>query len=238
MKGILIITILAIALFTGCAAGDPAYVSVVDETPIDINIEEVADDAAIQTLGATGGDTYQVPIVDSTTHAFATIDVVHHEIHEGSHYYVEGFTTLAEDLGGGEGTLYVKLVTPDNTKWAHLTWQIISSGILETNFYEGASGGMAGGANITALNNNRNSTNTSGLVITFDVSVATNKGLKVSSKKVGGTGFKTVSGGVVDRTDELILKQNTIYFREFISGSADNVISFRASWYEHTNKEP
>jgi len=49
-------------------------------------------------------------------------------------------------------------------------------------------------------------------------------------------GFKTTVGGGNGREDELILKQNTTYVRTFVSGSAANIIQFKASWYEHTNQ--
>jgi len=214
-KLITIALLLLMMVFSACTIDDPGYF--------------VADaDSKVQVVDADG----DIVTIDSVSRAITVIDMTHHEMHEGDHYYMEGFVTLANG-----GTFYAKLVTPDSAKWTHLIWDIVSSGILETNFYEGASGGMTGGDVVVPLNSNRNSTNTSGLVITSGVTVATDKGLKVSSKKVGGTGFKTVSGGTAERSDELILKQNTTYFREFISGSDDNVISFRATWYEHTNKD-
>lgn len=220
---ILLIGIFLSFLIIGCSAQEAVYT----------NLSDAEDDAQVVIRGRTGDSTYQVPRVDSTTHTLQTIDYVHHEIHDGNHYYMEGFVTLNDAQ-----TLYVKLVTPDTAKWAHFTWHIDSSGILETNFYEGAIGGMAGGTNMVPLNNNRNSLNTSGIVITSGVTYPTDNGTKVASKKVGGTGFKTTVGGAFDRSNELILKQNTTYFREFISGSDSNIISFRASWYEHENRQP
>jgi len=172
----------------------------------------------------------KVFLFDKDDDALTTIASVHHEIHEGHHFYVEGFVTLADTA-----TMYAKLIVPNTDKRIHLRWLIDASGILETNFYEGASGGMTGGSSASVLNSNRNSNNKSCLAgnVTTGVTVATNKGTLVSSKKVGGTGFKTFFGGSSERDDEIILKNNTTYFREFISGSADNVVSFRASWYEH-----
>ncbi len=169
--------------------------------------------------------------IDSATHSVATVDYPHHEIHSGDHYYMEGFTELDTD-----GTLYVKLVTPDTTKWGHFRWEIESSGVLEIYLYEGVSGGMAGGSDVSPINNNRNSEKTSGITITAGVDVATDFGTTVNSHKVGGTGFKVVSGGSADRSDEIILKQNTTYLRKFLSLSDANIISFRATWYEHANK--
>ena len=161
--------------------------------------------------------------------SFYVITETHDEksIHSGVYYYISSFITL--DLGD---TFYVKLVTPDSAKRLHFQWEIVASGILETNFYEGASGGMTGGADVTPINSDRNSTNTSDVIITAGVTVATTKGTKIDSVKVGGEGFKTVVGGSASRSDEILLKQNTTYFREYISGSDDNIITFRAKWIE------
>ena len=169
--------------------------------------------------------------IDAVTHAIETIAYPHHEVHEGEHYYIEGYATLAD-----AAELRVKLVTPDTTKWGHFAWSISSSGILTTEFYEGASGGMAGGSGITPLNNNRNSGNTSAIVITSGVAVATSDGSLISSAKWGSGDKFAASGGGDNRDDEIILKQDTIYLRKFISGAADNIVQFRAGWYEHASK--
>ena len=69
------------------------------------------------------------------------------------------------------------------------------------------------------------------------VTAPTDTGTTISKVKVGSTGWKTVVGGGSDPAYEIILKQNTTYCRKFLSGSDSNVISFRASWGEHTNKK-
>ena len=170
---------------------------------------------------------------DSTTHTLQTIDYAHHEIHAGSHYYIEGHTTLEDG-----DDLFVKLVTPDTAKWAHFVWDINSTGVLETTLDEGATGGMTGGTGPSPLNNNRNLTaNTSGMTITTGVSDASSYDTRVSNQKFGVAANPTrVVGGGATRENEIILKQNTIYLRSFTSTSADNVVSFKASWYEHENR--
>ncbi len=171
---------------------------------------------------------YSAPArLDTSTMSLQTIDYYHHEIHAGSHYYMEGFATLAADEA-----LYVKLVTPDLARWAHFIWDIQSSAILEVTLHEGASGGMTGGTAVTPLNNNRNSANTSVMTITSGVTVATDLGLTISQSKVGARKF----GASIGRDAELILKQDTVYLRKFLSGTNDNLVSFKASWYEHTDK--
>lgn len=167
---------------------------------------------------------------DEITRAITVVDYNQHEMHTGNHYYIEGHVALNDTQ-----ELSVSLVTADTAKWAHFVWDIQSSGILETDLYEDVT--ASGGVTVVPINNNRNSTNTSGITIksgaTLDISDATN----ISNSKVGGTGFKTVTGGSMGRDDELILKQNTQYGRVFRSGSDDNVIHFKAMWYEHTSKQ-
>jgi len=240
---------------------------------------------------------------DASTHSLQTVKSEHHEIHSGSHYYIEGHSTL-----GIGGVLYSKIVTPDSGKWAHFTWRISSNGILESTLYEMPTGGMADGLRTTIHANNRNKNcwsgrqdggdnqavltdstqawtideltgkqvfnqtdgssaiitandattvtaalaggtdndwdngdlyevNNSQIMITGGVTVATDLGLEVSNSDVGGEGFKADIGGVAARTDEVILRQNTMYLRRFLSGSAGNIISFKMSWYEHTDKD-
>lgn len=170
--------------------------------------------------------------LDASTHGLLTIDYVHHEIHAGSHFYVTGHTILAD-----EGILRVKLVTPDSAAFAHFRWGISSSGILQTSLYEDASGGMAGGAGVTIFNNNRNSAKVSGLILTSGVAAADTAGTLIDDAKWGTTGFKVNIGGGASRDDEIVLKRNTTYLRVFTSGAADNIVQFRASWYEHTDRD-
>ncbi len=165
--------------------------------------------------------------VDAVTNAAINITYPHHEIHAGSHFYIEGFATLANT-----DTLYVKLVTPDTAKKAHFLWQIQSSDVLETTFHEDVSGGMTGGSDVTPLNNDRDNSKTSGLVITSGVTIATDMGLTISQSKWG----TKQAGGGEQREDEIILKRNAVYLRRFVSGANDNLVCFKASWYEHTPK--
>ena len=172
------------------------------------------------TLYGSDGNEYKKDLV---TGSFTIVEYSHHKAHSGSHYFIEGYTTL-----GVGGTLYVKLVIPNSEKWPHFVWRINSSGILTTTLVEAPTGGMAGGSDVTPINNNRNSDNASGLVLTSGVTACTG-GAIISQESFGGR-----SGGeAVTRDDEIILKQSTTYCRTFLSGTASNIIGFKASWYEH-----
>lgn len=248
-------------------------------------------------FGAAAGETDDVRI-DAVTNSLLGIDYVHHEIHAGSHFYLEGHTTL-----GNGGTLYVKLVTPNTTKWGHFVWDINASGILTATLDEDALGGMAGGSRPTIHANNRNTNcwtgfhdggdnqaviltdstqawtidaliglqvfnttdgssgiitdntattvtvaalaggtdndwddddrfeiNSSQFVITSGVAIATSY-----IQRIGNVSFGSRDGGITSRINELLLKQNAVYLRSFTSGSAANIVNFKASWYEHTS---
>lgn len=247
------------------------------------------------------GSNWQAARLDASTWTLQIIDYAHHEIHSGSHYYLEGHATL-----GDGGILRVKLVTPSTAKWGHFLWDIGSSGILTTAFYEGSSGGMADGDRAVIHANNRNincwsgfhtggddeatvltdstqswtvdaligmqvfnqndkssafitdndattvtvaalaggtnndwdtndvyEINNSQFVITSAVTVATTTGLLLSPSSWGD---RKTGGGGQARIDELVLRQNTTYYRTFLSGAGSNIVSFKANWYEHTNK--
>ena len=180
--------------------------------------------------GTGSGEVDDVSI-DKTTNDLTTSTHTGAMVHCGDYFYIEGYITLNDT-----DTLYVKLITPNTTEWAHFQWEINASGILTTELYEAPTGGMTGGTGVTPLNSNRNSANTSAMTITSGVVAPTATGTTVSSVSVGSTGFKTVVGGSTDQAHEMILKQNATYCRKFLSGSDANVISFRASWGEITNK--
>ena len=170
--------------------------------------------------------------IDSSTETLQLIDCAHHEIHSGNHYYMEGFVEL-----DNTDAFYIKLVTPNNTKWSHFMWEITSTGVLETFLDEDAAGGMTGGTSIMPINNNRNSANISEMIITGNVAACISYIARISSQKFGVASVPSkATGGNSSRDNELILKQNTVYCRSFISGSNGNIVNFRASWYEHANK--
>lgn len=188
---------------------------------------EALKDATLTTDGTKDYlDVNQVRSMDSTTNSLNVVDYAHHEVHSSSHYYIDGHTTLASGA-----SFYVKLVTPAGTKWSHFLWEISSSFILETSLTEDATGGMTGGTSAVPFNNNRNSTKVSGMVITKGVTVNTG-GTIISSSKWGSRSV----GGSNSRDDELILKADTVYLRAFTSSTNANIVSFKAFWYEHTNK--
>jgi len=278
--------------------------SVITNTDDDTNLDGENGVVSSSILyGRIDSSTIKPIRIDASTHSVQMISYEHHEIHGGSHYYIEGSTTLAN-----AGVLRANIITPSGTKWSHFTWKISSNGILTSNLYECVSGAMGNGARVTIHANNRNKNcwcavqdggdgqailtdssqswtpdeliglqcfnqtdgssgfitdntattvtvtlaggtdndfddddvieiNNSQMIINSGVDAATTNGLLISTASVGGTGWKADVGGEAARTDELVLKENATYLRIFTSGSDANIVSFKASWYEHTDKD-
>lgn len=96
-----------------------------------------------------------------------SLDYPHWEIHEGNHYFYENVAAL----GSAEVKL-LEITVPDSLKWPHFLFSVSSDLKATIELFEGVSNGT-GGSTLTPVNNNRNSSNTSGLVIKTGASVAT-----------------------------------------------------------------
>lgn len=182
-----------------------------------------------------GGGLYSPLPLDPVSWGVIKIDFEHHELHEGDHYYIAGSTTLDS---ASTDLVDFAIVTPNTTKWAHMTFALSSVGQYTFSIYEGVSFD-SDGTPVTAFNNNRNSANTSGLEITTDPSNFTpaSSDIIYGPQTFGQDGtIIEVTGGNTARTREIILKQNTKYIFRIDSGTAANVINYVAEWYEHTSK--
>ena len=73
--------------------------------------------------------------------------------------------------------------------------------------------------------------NRSGFIITSGVTACTDHIQELDDSNFGSKS----AGGALSREDEIIMKQNTAYCRAFTSGTASNIITFKAFWYEHEN---
>lgn len=170
--------------------------------------------------------------IDDSTFSTQTIEYEHHEIHEGSHYFVAGFDTV--DSGN---SLTFCVDTPNTSKWTHINYSV--EGTSRTEFYVYEGGDYSGGAPVMAYNNNRNSTNTTGMAISGGCVVNTSSGTRLiaSSKGLGGaTPSKGTITAVQSRNREIILKSGTSYMFEIKSVDDGNIIDYEAEWYEHTDK--
>lgn len=167
---------------------------------------------------------------DSTTGSLKTIDYSHHEVHDSSHFFYKDIATLAANAS----TSYL-IQTPDTTKWAHLTFSATGSAITQADLYEG--GDLSGtGARQVIVNNNRNSNTASGLTIWDSCVDGTTNGTLIYAIKSGASAGASRSPGIAERSNEIILKQNTKYLLRVTSGTNDNLTNLLLEWYEHTNR--
>ncbi|NTU69325.1 hypothetical protein HGB13_00635 [bacterium] len=165
---------------------------------------------------------------DTSTGSVSVIDYPHHEIHAGDHFLYADCLTLAS-----AGTQDYLITTPNTTKWSHLSWEVDGSAITAVDVYEGSD--KSGTTLQTIVNNNRNSTKTSGNTIHKGTSGGTTDGTKIWCHKSGSVTNQSRSGASSEQSSEIILKQNTKYIIRITSGTNDNLVNLNLGWYEHTN---
>jgi len=140
--------------------------------------------------------------VDTTTSVRTFIDFAHHEIHEG-----DAFTaSYRADVGNG-ANLDLLIVTPNTTKWAHLTYELDVGAETDMLIYE-APTATAGDA-VVAYNRDRNSATTATVTVTSTPTGITT-GTTIIRAYHLGTG-KSFGGGARD-VHEFILKQKRSTF--------------------------
>jgi len=179
--------------------------------------------------GNTSDITIQPLQLDKNTRALMTMDYAHHEIHSGSHYFFHASHQIEST-----GTIVYLITTPDTAKYSHFIYEVDGSAILQVDLYEGAD--RTGTTAQTIFNSDRNSANTSGMVIHLAISSGTTDGTLIKTHK-GGSATGNSRSGPTSRSDsELILKRNTKYLVRLTSGTNANLCNVKFEWYEHENK--
>jgi len=200
-------------------------------------------------LFKTGDFTYQVPRLDSSTHAIATVDYAHHEIHGGSSFTTY-YTRTTDATAGHRSALY--LLTPSD-KEIHLIASFSASTSATFSMCEGVTIDVNEGTNTVVIyNRERNSSKTSsvsnnatvpakGFVTSFteaEIAAANFSAgtiLRTEPLQVG-TGPKP-AGGSGRGSQEYILKKSTKYvFRITNVAASANVHHILLDWYEHTKR--
>ena len=169
---------------------------------------------------------------DDMTSALNTISYEHHEIHGGSHYHLDE----VQDLSINE-VYDIQITTPDTSKHAHLVFQLSSEAETEWWLYENVTINTAGTSE-NIQNNNRNSSNTSGLVVKGIL----NSSLANANSDTAVAGATLLHHGIIGagrnagdftRGSEIILKQNEDYTIRF-EAKAAGYTDYNFEWYEHT----
>ena len=188
-------------------------------------------------------DGYRDAGLDKATRALLIMDYVHHEVHEGSHY--TAMWSVA-DIGAATtpaDAMTLTFVTPDTTKWCHMVALFSGVGGALCTIREGGTGEASPTGTVLCNNNNRNSTNTSGILdltgtagkMSYDNELDTG-GTLLRSEYISGASTNQNKGGSVSAERfEWVLKQNTRY-QIAMRSTATVAASIVVHWYEHTSK--
>lgn len=172
--------------------------------------------------------------MDPATFGLLSTDQEHKEVHEGNHYYVTDFKDLSIN-----NVMDFTWQMPNTTKW--INWLLLVDVESETlwQLYETAVVTNPLSDAVTIHNNNRNSANTTGTTMRCQVQAnlaGANADTNVTSATLLKQG-KAGSGrnsGILLRSNELILKQNTLYCIR-LTAVAAGYVNYDFEEYEHTH---
>jgi len=148
------------------------------------------------------------------------------EVYEGRY-----FTHTASDSDlDTDATLERLIITPDTTRWSHLFGSIVGASHTRLTIFEDCT--HTSGVQQNVVNNNRNSVNVPGTIVTLSNNDNSDGNL-IFTVEFGAATNKVIGGGQ-SRSDgsEWILKQNSTYLFRITSLADDNVVSLILAWYE------
>ena len=90
-------------------------VTVVDGT----NTLAVSSDGGLQSTAQLVNANGNALGVDTATRSLQVMDYAHHEVHAGSHYYVQSYADIAQNH-----VLQFTFQTPDTNRWTHFSFSI------------------------------------------------------------------------------------------------------------------
>lgn len=161
--------------------------------------------------------------IDVITFGLVTIDVAHHELHEGNHFFVKNWVDIPSASS-------VDLLYVSGDADPHMRTSFEGTAAFQIDIYEGATTSNNGTA-ITVQNRKRSSLNICSCAI-YSAPTVTATGTVFVRYKIGAG--KT--GGSSTAENEIILKANTKYLIRLTSNvtGSTNTIDYLADWYEHT----
>lgn len=160
------------------------------------------------------------------TGRLVTVDAVHHEVHEGKHFFINNSTANAsatEVLG--------TLITTPATKRIHMVSEFGGSAATVFTLIEGPTVVNTSKSALVEFNNDRESADTATVVAVdisdTDISIGT-----TMIKTVLGGGLQGRTGGNLAGRSELLLAQGEDYYFQINSDGANNNVAITVSWYE------
>ena len=161
--------------------------------------------------------------------ALVVIDYTHHEIHEGE--YFSAFARFSGVADAGTRGILVRVPAQTSTQ-VHATFTASTEGDADAALYEAVTMTSAGTV-CTNRNHYRDSTGTSGVIVTHTPGVTIGTAQLLANPVIPGGSKNSATGGSMTTRDEWILgsgKNYLLQLRNDSGGAAD--MSCSISWYE------
>jgi hypothetical protein len=182
---------------------------------------------------------------DVDTGAQAIIDYSHHEVHSGRHF---SLVYSVPDIGAmttPNDTITLSWTTPNAERQMHMIFEMICTGGSRVRFIEGKTGGgSTPTGTLQAYNNNRGSSNASGILdvaganaskVSYDATLFTG-GTSLIDEYLTGTGQGQTFPSSGSRGDnEWLLAKNTLYQLSILE-TGNVPATIKMSWYEHISR--
>ena len=177
----------------------------------------------------TNGSVIGPAAIDDSTFSFQTIPYEHHEIHNGTHYFVK---TFVENTGGADTSNFFGFTSPNGSVWMHAKALLAPDTDVQIEIFEGAD--FSGGTPITAQKNNRNATREALSVQVAEPTVITSGTPFWVARNGGGRNPVGVAPGF---NYEIVALSGTNYlFKLTKKTAADTIVDIDFFWYEHADK--
>jgi hypothetical protein len=174
-------------------------------------------------MGVTKSFTINNPLDDSGS--IPTIDIIHHEIHEGHHF----FTSYYEKIGAASA---INILMTTGGKKVHMVGEIATDNSGMAYFSVNPNATTSSSSVITEYNNDATSTNVA-CALTVVNGTYTSSGTILRYYLMGSTGTNKANvGNVAGEVNEAILAPNTKYLLRFVADNASTRTVIRTSFYE------
>lgn len=180
--------------------------------------------------GTESGEAEDRNTRDEVTNALLTIDIAHHEVHEGE-YYRAGYSASVNNSAS------VDVLLQTAAKYCHVVLEANVAGAAQAYFYEAPTVSAAGTAMAEVnLNRPKSATETATMVVTHTPTVPSVGTTPIVNGRYlpGGTGGNRP--GTQARAGEIILKLNTYYLFRITNISGQSaILNAVLEWYEETH---
>jgi hypothetical protein len=136
---------------------------------------------------------------------------------------------MIHSLSNGQ-TFYHLIIVPNDSVKYHFKYEVDAVGPTTVELFEAPTTTANGTAALT-YNRERNSANTTGLLVYHGPTV-TSDGTLLEGHSIGSSGG--AKAGSTSASDEIVLKTNTKYLIKYVSKASSNDVSDAFFWYEAT----